>query len=648
MRYLKARPQKMLETQTHDDVGSDDGAAASAVSSSSGSSSAAALVSSSVRAPPPPPSLRTLLVRHHVFEDAAQAEQRATAMALLKMIVEVWIPTGDARLLRMGSYHLDVHGPLSDIDTVCLVPHSVSRGALFSAFVPLLDAHPRVSNVRALADAFVPVVKFNLAGIEFDFLCARRGGAESDQAIEDDDEWLRSTKCLDGMDPDSVRSLNGSRVAARILALVPALPPFRLALRTIRCWAKARGIYSNVLGYLGGINWAILVARVCQHHPRASGEAIIVRFFETYATWDWSVPVTLCAIEHRGLSGKGKSKKNKKMKGAWSRQDLNLPVWGDERSDLLHTMSLITPVYPAMNSSFNVSAATLAVLRFELRRAAGLVKGLHTKTPPHDEAKTWEALLAPSDFFERYADYIEVRVSAPTAGVQRAWLGWCESRLRLLIRELHSNPHLGAGAVQLLAHTFHRRSGEGGSISEQPTPCPPATATSASFYIGIATTRAPLEVLDGAAARRRSASAKLGAPLGLTQAWTRFADHVAAWRPGKGVELELLHRAWDELPSECCAAVLDASAHVAAAAAATAASGGGAKKKRKHGGGRGEVNPRAGKSLKEEGGGGEAGEAEEEIEEETPGGAGDDGDDAARFAESLLGSFAAPPPRAAS
>lgn len=39
---------------------------------------------------------------------------------------------------------------------------------------------------------------------------------------------------------------------------------YRNTLKLIKLWAKNKGIYSNMMGYMGGISWAILVGKICQ------------------------------------------------------------------------------------------------------------------------------------------------------------------------------------------------------------------------------------------------------------------------------------------------------------------------------------------------------------------------------------------------
>ena len=78
---------------------------------------------------------------------------------------------------------------------------------------------------------------------------------------------------------------------------------FRTVLRAIKLWAKAQGLYSNVLGFLGGFSWAVLVAKACidmqQTHRNGSYDAthVIKRFFHLFGGWKWPEPVTLLEID---------------------------------------------------------------------------------------------------------------------------------------------------------------------------------------------------------------------------------------------------------------------------------------------------------------------------------------------------------------
>ena len=106
-----------------------------------------------------------------------------------------------------------------------------------------------------------------------------------------------------------MHDVSGSRVTDEILRLVPNVDVFRDALRCIKLWAQSkficycagtsdytalvgRAIYSNVNGFLGGVAWAMLVARICQLYPSAIAGAIVSRFFIIMYQWQVKFRVT--------------------------------------------------------------------------------------------------------------------------------------------------------------------------------------------------------------------------------------------------------------------------------------------------------------------------------------------------------------------
>ena len=54
-----------------------------------------------------------------------------------------------------------------------------------------------------------------------------------------------------------------------------------------------------MMGYLGGINWAILVARVCQLYPTCTPSKLLFWFFVFYTQWKWPHAVLLAPPKRR-------------------------------------------------------------------------------------------------------------------------------------------------------------------------------------------------------------------------------------------------------------------------------------------------------------------------------------------------------------
>jgi len=162
---------------------------------------------------------------------------------------------------------------------------------------------------------------------------------------------------------------------------------FRLTLRAVKEWARVHGLYSNVLGFLGGVNWAILVAWVSKRNPDAPASKLLQLFFRTFANWSWPNQVVLSSDQKQPPKGVQP-----------------LPVWDPTENyrDKKALMPIITPCYPPMNSAYNVGAPQLRRLRDELRWASSLGEDVLAGR------KGWDALFAGSDFFRQHANYLQV------------------------------------------------------------------------------------------------------------------------------------------------------------------------------------------------------------------------------------------------
>ncbi|OVA12483.1 Nucleotidyl transferase domain [Macleaya cordata] len=361
--------------------------------------------------------LEKFLVDSGLYESKEEAGKREEILGQINQVVKAWVKQltrqrgyteqmveeANAVLFTFGSYRLGVHGPGADIDTLCVGPSYVNREEDFFIILHDILAHmEEVTELQPVPDAHVPVMKFKFSGISIDLLYA-----SVSLLVVPDDLDISNGSVLYNVDEQTVRSLNGCRVADQILRLVPNVQHFRTTLRCLKFWAKRRGVYSNVTGFLGGVNWALLVARVCQLYPNAIPSMLVSRFFRVYTQWRWPNPVMLCSIEE---------------------EELGFPVWDPRKNprDRTHHMPIITPAYPCMNSSYNVCTSTLRVMMEQFEKGNKICEEIELNKAQ------WGALFEPYLFFETYKNYLQVDIVAADADDLLAWKGWVESRLRQL------------------------------------------------------------------------------------------------------------------------------------------------------------------------------------------------------------------------
>lgn len=297
---------------------------------------------------------------------------------------------------------------------LCIGPKHVERLPFFFELVEVMKSVRDISEIDAVLDAAVPIVKIRFLDIDLDIQYAQM-------------TYARIPPDFDILDPNARRNCNercvgslaGPRVADQILRLVPKQESFRLALRAIKLWAADRGVYSNKVGYPGGVALAILVARVSQLWPSANASMLVMKFFMFYQQWRWPNPILLCPLP---VPTPGSQCWNPKYN----------PM------DAKQLMPIITPAEPCVNSTYNVSRSTKRVLLEEFRRGHRVCQEIA------QGKSTWTSLFEKSDFFSKYMHYLQISVGADTEDDARRWFDFIESRIRFLLKALEDLQYVNA------------------------------------------------------------------------------------------------------------------------------------------------------------------------------------------------------------
>ncbi|KAK3398576.1 2'-5' RNA ligase superfamily-domain-containing protein [Sordaria brevicollis] len=328
----------------------------------------------------------------------------------------------------VGSFALGVYTPSSDIDVLAIGPFSsstffslaiqrlrrASTSSLFSEFQPKI--------LRRIHSSTGTMLELSLSSIKFDLqYCPAAHIASNWPSILSTAPPGNPVWSLPAL---TLTKLKAARDLDYLRRTVPDLAVFPQAHRAIRTWAKARGVYAQRFGYLGGIQISVMLARVHKALALTSGvntigaEELVTSFFTEYAQFDWEKSMVYDEV------------------CPWFRQKREKPGGEKEvyRRTSREAMVVLGWFGPGLNTSGNASVWSVRTLREEFGRARdALMKG---------EGKGWKGFLegnGAGKFLEGYRSYVKVDVQywglSSSRGAQ--FVGWLESRLVMLLVDLH-------------------------------------------------------------------------------------------------------------------------------------------------------------------------------------------------------------------
>jgi poly(A) polymerase len=123
--------------------------------------------------------LENVLREFKSFESPEESQKREEALGKLNALVKEWVKQisikkglseqlaidAGAKIFTFGSYRIGVNTPGGDIDTLLVCPRHIDRPDFFTDFYATLQKCREVSELSAVPDAFVPLIKMHFDGI---------------------------------------------------------------------------------------------------------------------------------------------------------------------------------------------------------------------------------------------------------------------------------------------------------------------------------------------------------------------------------------------------------------------------------------------------------------------------------------------------
>ncbi len=463
------------------------------------------------------------LLGHHfkLIESPEDREKKENALLKLNDILRMWMKLINeqlgivvvdqdpntsknyARLLCYGSYKLGVSTPSGDIDTLVLSPNYVDRDLhFFGTLLSMLEEFAKDNdNIKELTSinyehSITPLIKMNFYDVSVDMVFAKLEDVSSlDGQISSNGLSMRKNLNNDDlmreMDEKMKRSYNGFRNAEMILNSIITesdkrdnelvkrkIENYRMLLRCIKLLSKNNGINENKVGYLGGIAYALLTAKIFQMYPNHSFVYLLERFLFMYAyEWDYDTWVVRIVDEilqpnalqnaangTNGVSG-GNFPGSQTQKKGFNPQTQNFSypnqsfypgfyqggmpgmnpmammgqIQPDKPRHLKRFMTVLTPAWPQMNSTHNVSFSTREVIVKTFKKKHEAIKDILSMEENGETSRikqAWIDFFTPFDFFASFEEYMQIIIVGKEEVAYLKWKGFIEAKIRFLCEKV--------------------------------------------------------------------------------------------------------------------------------------------------------------------------------------------------------------------